>query len=149
MHRTFKARTDGGQLIWYPNLKRKIGTYATELGLTPAELAAVESASDEIVDSILDDREKTAEAAMVRAIKRQKQREKGAMVAGIIARFKTSPGYTDAIGQDLDVVSSNVPLDPLTFRPLLRAKLVIGGVRLNWVRSDADAMKIYRRLKGQ
>jgi len=148
-YKSYKATTDGGQLIWYPTFKAKLPTYATALNISAPEVTACQASCDEIVDAILDGRNKETEAAMARAIKRQTQSEEGAKVAALVARLKTSAGYTDAIGADLGVIGSNIPLDPLTYRPLLRVTPIMGGNRLSWVRGDAEAMKIYRRLKGQ
>lgn len=149
MYRPYKPTTDGGQLVWYPNFLDKLPTYATVLNLTAGEVTDAVASCNAIVDAILDDQNHRSEAAMARAIKLQTQGIEGAKVNNLVARLKTSSGYSDAIGQDLGVVGSNIPFDPTTYRPLLRVTSVIGGLRLSWVRGQAQVMKVYTRLQGQ
>ncbi len=149
MYRPYKPKTDGGQLIWYPNFKAKLPTYATVLGLSAQEVTDAGESCDAITDSILNDQNHRNEAAMALAEKKQTQKDEGAKITNFVARLKTSAGYTPAIGEDLGVVGGTIPFDPATYRPLLRATPVFGGIRLSWVRGQAQMMKLFMRLKGQ
>jgi hypothetical protein len=149
MYRPYKPKTDGGQLIWYPNFKAKLPTYMNALGLSPQEVSDGVASCDAITDSILNDQNHRNEAAMALAEKKQTQKDEGAKITNLVARLKTSAGYTPAIGEDLGVIGGTIPFDPATYRPLLRGTTVFGGTRLSWVRGDAKVMKLFMRLKGQ
>src|SRR4051812_31364635 len=87
MYRPFKPKTDGGQLMWYPNLKAKLATYATVLGLTAQEITDASESCDAITDSILNDQNHRNEAAMAQAEKKQTQSVEGAKITNLVKRL--------------------------------------------------------------
>lgn len=149
MSSDYVPRTDGGQLAWCPNLKAKIASYATQLGVTTEDQTIITTGCDAIRDVILDAQTKRLAATMARTIKDEKRAAEIAKMRVVIARLKTSANYTKAIGEDMGVVGSTVPFDPNTYTPHLRAMPIIGGTRLTWVRGRAQLVKVFRRLKGQ
>jgi hypothetical protein len=149
MHKDYVPNTDGGQLAWCPNLKAKTVTYATILGLTTAEQAVITEGCDAVVEAILDSQDKRLEATMARTFKQEQQKSKITKMRNVIARLKTSSGYTKAIGEDMGVVGNTPTFDPNTYTPHLRAMAILGGTRLTWVRGRAQMVKVFRRLKGQ
>lgn len=149
MYKDFLPTSDGDQLNWFPNFKDKIATHGATLGLTAAEIATIQDDCDDAVEAILNDRSQRNAALMAGGTKRLTLRGVTGRVRNNIARLKTSPGYTDAIGEDLGCVGTTIPLDPATYRPKLRANAIMEAVLLNWVRGDAHQVKLYGRLKGQ
>lgn len=61
----------------------------------------------------------------------------------LMQRIKNSAGYTEAIGQDLDIISSVSAMDLNTISPALKGVLDVGRPHLKWQKGVADAIDLY------
>jgi len=61
----------------------------------------------------------------------------------LMQRIKNSAGYTEAIGQDLDVVPAINTIDLNAICPTLKGSLDVGRPHLKWNKSEADAIDLY------
>ena len=66
-----------------------------------------------------------------------------------VARFKTASGYTQTIGEDLDVIGESIPLDAPTYKPDIKGKAFPGHVEITFTKLGVDAVNVYARLKGE
>lgn len=131
---------------WVSLQTRKRPEYAASLGLTPQEEkeraaadAAVLQATTDATDALT-----TADAKVVArdmAIHSYKTQ-----VRANIARAKTSPGYTEAIGKDLEWLSGTMA--PVNLRPTLSIRDSAEGLVLKWSKKDQDGVNVYRRPAG-
>jgi hypothetical protein len=61
----------------------------------------------------------------------------------LVQRIKNAAGYTDAIGQDLNIVASVSTVDVNTISPVLKAKTDVGRPHLKWKKGTAQATDLY------
>ena len=61
----------------------------------------------------------------------------------LVQRIKNSPGYTEAIGQDLDVIPPITSIDLNAISPVLKGALDVGRPHLKWQKGEADAIDLY------
>jgi len=64
-------------------------------------------------------------------------------VRSLVQRIKTAPGYTDAIGQDLNIIAPVNTVDISTLMPVLKAKADVGRPHLKWKKGIAEALDLY------
>lgn len=63
-------------------------------------------------------------------------------IQALVQRIKNAPTYTEAIGKDLGIIATNQPIDPATWKPVLKLIMSGGQVEVQWVKGDADAVRI-------
>jgi hypothetical protein len=63
--------------------------------------------------------------------------------------MKSSPNYTEGIGQDLQIIGDNPYIDYSTYKPSIKATVMPGKVRVDFVKDGLDGINVYTRLKGQ
>lgn len=61
----------------------------------------------------------------------------------LMQRIKNSPAYTEAIGQDLDIIPAINVVDINTICPVLKGVLDVGRPHLRWSKGEADAIDLY------
>jgi hypothetical protein len=61
----------------------------------------------------------------------------------LVARIKVAPGYTDSIGQALQLVGADQTVDVNTLKPVLTVELDAGAVDIGWVKQGMDALEIW------
>src|SRR5665213_2989150 len=60
----------------------------------------------------------------------------------LVARIKTAPGYTDSIGQALQIVGADQTVDVNSMKPVITAKLDAGQVTVGWTKQGMDGVEI-------
>ena len=157
------------QVVTMTNFKKKISNYETILPLTAAQVAAAEALCDAFIGAF-----SSTEAAKQSMLSMTQWREEvfygkpegaaapaapvfpvvGAVAytLGVVTQFfalrdliVASPGYTDAIGEDLGIVSSqsNAPLNPATTQPVFKTVSVNGNtVNVHGSMQGFDAMRV-------
>lgn len=63
--------------------------------------------------------------------------------ASLVARIKNHSGYTDAIGQALEIIGAEQVFDPNTLKPILKTELQAGHPAVLWTKGQADALEIW------
>ncbi|KAF0181118.1 MAG: hypothetical protein FD161_424 [Limisphaerales bacterium] len=63
--------------------------------------------------------------------------------ATLVARIKKHSGYTDAIGQALDIIGAEQAFDPNTLKPILATELRAGHPAVLWIKGQADALEFW------
>ena len=155
---------DAGKGAWLNNLSAKLPSYSAALGLTAADTASV--TADAAFFSYL-----LAAQAQVAAYSQQWTAYKNAARNGtalgilpvapslgvapaavapnifgrataLVARIKTAPGYTDSIGQALQIIGADQTVDVTTMKPVLTAALDAGQVDIGWTKQGMDGIEI-------
>ena len=133
---------------WVGLQLRKRPAYAETLKLSTDEVAALTEADNEALRYCQEAADAlTAAAARVAArdayLKTYNQ-ESGAT----IARFKTNPAYTLALGKDCEWLDEATPVDPSTLQPTLKHVFSPEGIRLDWSKNGQDGVDVFRRQAG-
>ena len=148
MNKSYFPQQDAALLVWATNYLEKIPTFATELGMTPAEVDAEVTICRSIINSI-------------NLVNTQKNLLKGAVDSrdtiiatqgGVlrldIARHKMAKDYTEAIGQDLGIIGTSTEFDPATYKAEIFTELFGGNIRIRFKKLGVDGINIYKRQKG-
>ncbi|WP_046242687.1 hypothetical protein [Hymenobacter terrenus] len=133
---------------WVGLQTRKRPDYAAALGLTPQDVqdraaadAAVLLANTEAADALRTSAAKVAARdEAIRVYNTQARLD--------IARAKTAPGYTEAIGKDCQWLTTTDAIDPTTLRPTLEIRDSAEGLVLKWSKDGQDGVQVYRRAAG-
>jgi hypothetical protein len=158
---------DAERVIWLGNYKTKLPNYAAVLGITPAEISAVNNDYNMfkyIIDMLTAYKQTTGNIVAYKNLlmHAHKQQHLGAVpmlslgaapaavtegvfdrVSAQVQRIKASPGYTAAIGNDLNIIAPTRFVDPLTMQPELSVRPDAGRPHLKCVKGNADAVDLY------
>jgi hypothetical protein len=148
MTNSFFPKSDAALVVWATNYKQKISASASVLNLTAEQVAAEISYCDDLIDAV--NAVKNQKQAFKSAVDAKKTiiETKGGALRAEIARHKTAVGYSDAIGQDLSIVSVNLGFDTNAYKPKLNTELFGGYVRIKYRKNGVDGVNIYHRKKG-
>jgi hypothetical protein len=64
-------------------------------------------------------------------------------LAAFVARIKTSPNYTEAIGRDLGIIGAERAINPTTWKPALAVTLASGHPQLQWTKGKSDSLELW------
>ena len=137
--------SDFNMIGWLENYKEKIPETAKELDLTEDEVAEAVNWCDDMIKTIkgMDDIRHSYRSASEK--KKTILKEGKSFIQAQVKRLKTAMDYTEAIGQDLGIVSTVGVFDLRNFRPEIKLRSVIGGVELSFTRGETDGVNIYRK----
>ncbi len=148
MKNSFFPRVDTTLVVWLTNYQEKITSHATALGLTPTEVAEQIAYCQGIIDTInAANNQKNLYNSALQARNEAIDIEGGRLRLAI-SRNKTATGYTEAIGQDLGIISTATEFNPATYKSGIFAELFGGNVRIRFKKLGADGINLYCRPKG-
>ena len=145
----FMPKQDDQLVTWLVNFQAKIATHGPVLGLTAAQVTALQDRSARVVSAI--QAVASAQSALQAAV-RTKETSKTTelpMLRGELNQLKANPSITDAQLADLNIVGTSSAFDPDNFRPDIIAEVVSGQVRIKFKKLGADGINLYSRLSGQ
>jgi hypothetical protein len=132
------------------NLDTKIQTHGAALGMSAADISAFRAKLAPWIaklKAVLD-----AQHALDLATG-QAQQESTNQIKDLrrrIQNWKTSDGYDDGIGADLEIIASGMNFDPLNYQPeITSVESFPGYVRIKGKKLGADSVNVYARLKGE
>ena len=64
-------------------------------------------------------------------------------IAALVARIKNCPGFTEAIGQDLDIIGAEQTIDLASLKPALKLTLQAGRPNVGWTKQGMDGVEIW------
>lgn len=164
----FIPASDSEKGIWLNNYTIKLAIYATLLGFTPAEIAALQKDNtffQYLISTIevfrqyllnLIGYKNMAKHALI-------NQHIGALptvpslgtpptaaaegifdrVSKMAIRIKAHPNYTDNIGADLGIISPVTTVDIATMKPDITVRLDVGKPHLKWVKGYSDSLDMY------
>lgn len=148
MTNSFFPKTDAGLVVWATNYKEELIHYATQLGMSPAQLADEEAMCDVIIGAVNSvNTQKNLLKGLVDAKKKAVKIQGGALRLEI-GRHKKAVDYTETIGQDLGIVSTNVEFNPTTYKAKIFTELFGGFIRIRFRKMGANGINLYQRKKG-
>ncbi|HZF02237.1 MAG TPA: hypothetical protein VE344_10115 [Methylomirabilota bacterium] len=156
---------DAGRLTWLNNFSAKLPVYSAPLGLLAADTASVQADAAFFNYAFGAQQQIAAYAQQWTAYKNAARDGSGpslgaapaapalgvaptAVAPGIIgrvkalvARIKVAPGYTDSIGQALQIIGADQTVDVNSMKPVLTAELDAGAVNLGWMKQGMDGIE--------
>jgi len=141
---------DGDLRNWCDNFKVKFVTHGPTLDFTGPEVTAAGVRCDNVSNKISTKEQRKADyAESVEDTKRTKTTEI-AELRKIANKAKNANGYTTAIGEDLQIISSPVEdIDFDNFQPEATAKAFNGYIEIRFKKpGKIDGVNIYRRAAG-
>lgn len=145
----FVPTSNDALVTWLVNLRTKIALYAAQLGLTAAQVTAMQALCDQLVTAIqLVDQKKADLAAVIAA----RTTLAGTTIPALrlaAAQWRKLPAVTPAIIAELKIASTTTPFDPDAFKATLTADVFPGFVRFKFVKDQTDGILLNCRLKGQ
>ena len=165
---SYLPSTDAEKVIWAGNFKTKLPTYASLLGITPAEVT--NTANDYamykyIMDMLEAYKQTTSNIVAYKDLLKHTngQQHLGAIptlpvlaaaptavaegmferIAGLVKRIKGHPSYTDAIGKDLGIIAPVQTIDTDTLQPVLTITLDAGRPHIKCPKGNTDAIDLY------
>lgn len=160
--------TDADKGIWLNNFTTKMTGYASTLGVTTAELSALQkdnAAFQYIINTVESYRQYVLNLAgyknmMKHATVNQHIGTLPVMptlptappmvaegifdrVAKMVVRLKASLNYTDNIGSDLGIIASTSTIDIAALQPDINIKIDVGKPHLKWTKGVADCIDLY------
>ncbi len=157
---------DNGKAAWLNNLSGKLPTYQAALGLTAADVASLTADAAFFAYALNAQTQVTAYAQQWTAYKNAARSGSGTALGlapvapslgiapaevapgifgratALVARIKAAPGYTNSIGQALQLIGADNPVDPTTLKPVLDVELDAGEVDISWTKQGMDALEI-------
>lgn len=146
----FIPRALGDFAQWVTLQTTKRADYAKTLGYSATDLTQASAADTEVLAKIA-----AAEAALSRASAAVAERDAAigayqASTRATIARAKTHPAYTEAIGRDCQWTTAPAAADAsrASLQPTLQQRPSAEGIRLDWSKNGQDGVQVYRRAVG-
>ena len=158
---------DNGKDTWLTNLSTKLPGYSAALGLSAADVASVAADNAYYHWALISQGQIAAYAQQWTSYKNSARNGNAptlgqlpiapnlgaaptAVAPGIfgratalVARIKTAPGYTDAIGQALQIIGADQTVDLTTVKPVITADLEAGQVDIGWTKQGLDGIEIW------
>ena len=155
-----------GKGAWLNNLNAKLPTYSAALGLTAADTASVAADAAFFTYCLNSVGQVAAYAQQWTAYKNSARNGTGASLGSapaapilgvapaavapnifgrataLVARIKTAPGYTDSIGQALQIIGADQTVDVNSMKPVITAQLDAGQVDIGWAKQGLDGIEI-------
>ncbi|MBI4713547.1 MAG: hypothetical protein HY762_09675, partial [Planctomycetes bacterium] len=160
----FIPKSDPGMAAFLRNLANKIGGYAATFNLSPAEVASVKNDAARFTyilkvqeayktfkqaisgykDMLRDGPMDTAIGELVFPTPPAAPTPVSAgifpRIRKLVMRIKGHPAYTQAIGEDLGLVSIKEAIDILNLKPVLKSRLDAGRPVIIWTKGPADSL---------
>ena len=157
---------DAGRLAWINNYSAKLPSYSAALGLSSDDVAAVTADAAFFAYALNAQQQIAAYAQQWTTYKNAARDGSGASlgllpvapvfgaaptavapgiisrVKAMVARIKPAPGYTDAIGQALQIIGADQIVDVNSMKPVLDVQLDAGQVDINWTKQGMDGIEI-------
>ena len=134
---------------WANNFAEKVGTYAKDLGFSPADVESLQNACVAIADGITSSMQAQKAAQMATENKTKAIVDSLVTIRTEVGRGKKAPGYTDAIGKDLGVIATGDKPDLDTYKTALSAEVFPGHVTVKFTKKGVQGINVYVRLKGE
>ena len=161
----FLPSNEPGKRKWLKNFAGKMPTYATTVGVTPAEVTQV--AADDLFFTFVCDAHGAHTHTTRDWTAYKHQAAHGTKLgdipvtptpgtppptvppdifgrnAKLAARIKKHPACTNAIAQDLGIVGAEVIIDPTNYQPILTLSLNAGHPHIGWPKLGMDSLELW------
>lgn len=148
MGRSYFPNSDAKQSVWAANYMQQIESVAGQLGLTEEQVNKQKANCDKMINSISNVANGRSNLGSAIGIRNKTIATEGGSLRADISNIKTLPGYTEAIGRTLGIITNSPSVDFATFKPKMIIEMYGGLIRIKFKKLDTDGLNIYRRKKG-
>ncbi len=148
MYEDYVPRKEADKVNFLKDLDARLDTHVLALGILPAVRTAIHDKIEDLITAVDNYSQQKAVLKSLETIKSGEMNGTLAYIREQVTRWKTEPGYTEAIGQELKIIGTSTSLDPHTYKPKLAAEIKPGYILLTFVKAGVDAVNIYYRVKG-
>ena len=141
---------EGDLKTWLMNLRDKIDTHGSTIGLTGSEINSIKSNVNQLISKIDAVEQKRNDFHEAVADKNTFKNATTKSIGTLISRGKLTSGYTTAIGEDLDVIGEEITIDSGTAKPIIKSKKVPNGWEFSFnLLNFFHGIKLYRKRPGR
>lgn len=144
----FVPANDGDLVIWATHVKELIVIYGPMLGLTPAQVTAIQDLCLFIIAAAMKVETKRAEQAQAIAARNLMRDNELQQLVNMLIALKRNAAYTTDMGSELRIIGGVQVFDPERLKPNLKADVLPGKVQLNFNLQRMNCVSIYCRAKG-
>ena len=128
---------------WLLNYKTQIGTVGGDLGMSAADITAEKDACQAMIDKI--DQAETAKAAAKSKTTERDNSIKTGMkdLSTKIRNHKSNSGYTEVIGESLEIIGSELVIDYTTVKTTVKVGKTPAGVSIKFTLENCERGNIY------
>ena len=162
----YLPKDDAGKDGWLTNLAAQAPTYSTDLSLSIGDVASLGNDAPFYHWTILAQEQVAAYAQAWTAYKNKARNGTGPTMgtvpvppilppmptavppgifgrtAALVGRMKKATGYTEVIGQTLQIIGADQTVDVNALKPILTVALVAGQVAIGWTKQGMDSIEI-------
>lgn len=148
MSTDYVPKKEADKINFLKNLDARLDPHVVALAILPAVRDAIHDKIANLVTAVDNYSQQKAVLKSLETIKSGQFNDTLTYIREQVKRWKTEPGYTEAIGQELQIIGTSTELDPHTYKPKLAAEIKPGYILLTFVKAGVDAVNIYYRVKG-
>lgn len=148
MTNDFIPRPEPEVVLWLGNFKTNLPVHGATVGLTPAQITGLSTSVDNIITEVTNVATKKTALSEAFAAKETVKTAELTAIRETIAKIKTSPGYTLAIGESLGIIGTTTSFDAENYKASISASIAAGCVRIKFTKNGVDGVNIYNRKKG-
>jgi hypothetical protein len=134
---------------WLQNLRDNLPATGATLGLTPAEITAIQTACTEQIARIDAITPVESQLQGLQKAAADGRRSTDVLLRKAIGHWKRLPAWDNQIAARLQAVRTVADFDPKTYKPEFKVKIVAGEIHLDWKKKGANHVAVYARLAGQ
>lgn len=149
MLKDFFPSKDAELLIWLNSFRTKFATYAYDFATPPEDVGNLDMLINEMSIAVQEVATQKDMLAKTVAHKESMRKRIEAAVRAEANRLKSHKNYTEAIGQELGIISGKSIFNPATYKPMPKSEVSRGIVRIKFKKKGIDGVNVYCRRKGE
>lgn len=135
-------------VLWLGTFKTNLPVHGAALGLTPAQITGLSASVDSIISEVSNVATKKTALSEAFAAKEATKTNELKAIRETVAKIKTNPGYTTAIGESLGIIGTATTFDAENYKSNISASIAAGCVRIKFTKNGVDGINLYNRKKG-
>ena len=163
----YLPKDDAGKAAWLVNLANKLPTHQATVNLSAGDVSSAAADAAFFSYALGAQQQVSAFAQQWTAYKNAARSGTGASMGpvptpptlgaaptavapgifgratALVARIKTAAGYTEAIGQDLDIIGAEQTVDVHNLKPVLQVEMQAGHPVVKWKKQGMDGVEIH------
>lgn len=135
--------------LWWKNMQEKIDLEGPKFTLPAADITAAKAVADDqiAIMEATDAAQDTLDGA--RGNEKTATPENEAKMRAFVRNWRTLPAFaTSGSEGELRLAAPESTFDPVAFKPTMKVSIVGGQIKVEFSKSECDAVAIYCRLRG-
>lgn len=140
---------ESDKVDFFDNMLQKADAEGAVLGLSAADITDIKTACTNSKAAIKNYSDGATTLQKLKAAKDTQLKTDAKNIRAIVKKMKSSTAYTEAIGKNLHIIGEDPTIDYSSYKPSIKATVMPGRVRIDFIKGGLDGLHIYTRLKGQ